>query len=1032
MNSKKNRSPRIYSIAPHAPFLTHLVEGILEGPLLGNWPRNTPFWLADVTIVLPTQRARHALSAAFAKALGGGALLPDIQTLNLDEGDGKHFLDRAPGLELPKSISPMDRQFWLSHLIEKWARQNEKAQQNAQGEHTLIDTQPARILALAESLGSLIDELEIEGVKAEALRLVPKKGLDPMRAADLAENFSQNLHFLEIALSAWPLILEELKLVDISRLNNLKVARKISSLATRYGERPVIVAGSTGSVPSTGRLLKAIAGLPRGCLVLPGLDTGLSAGAFEDLLHLENDPHGHPQYGLAQLLHRLGKAPADVVELAPAATHQRTQIVRHSLALSKDTAHWSQIRAGFSPEEIKGATQEISIVSARNEREQSLAIALAAQDSLRRGKSVGIITPDRNFARRITVDLKRFNIVVDDSAGTPLFHTPAGRLVRQILNAALNEFAPVDLMALLRNQHILLEGKKDQKADTIHTLEYGALRGQRPLPGISGLVQILEKNLDGSLEYPAHRLTQAEGKRVAQLLRELEEAFKPLISLLQGEAFFARDLGAVLQQVLFALFTKPANLVEGLGGLTQFESWVNDLQSARQPGPALRASDAQSILQTLMGGVSVRARVPARTDISIWGRLEARMQSADLMILCTLNEGVWPEVADPGPWLSRGMRLHAGLEPPERQHGLAAHDFELAISHTNIVLACSDRIGTSPALPSRLLERFKAFCGETASKNMITRGEIWLQGARKLDKSETLFPGKRPDPRPKASLRPRALSITEIELLIRSPFDLYAKHVLKLRKTDPLGEDIGYRERGTLVHEVFAQFVRAGHDPMDQNAHKNLMDIAEKVFAGMHGQAEQRDIWLKRLEKSAHGFLEYERARNGRIATRYAEQKMHWDFQIEGQDFSLHGKADRIDVRHDGKLEIIDYKTGTPPEGKQMKDFLAPQLLVEAAIANACGFESHPRAATQTLEYIKIGAGPEAFEPLEFQYPSQMDVMQAADRIMNNINAQISAFLLNDNLAMMPRLMPKKSNFVGPYDHLARTAEWTQIEGDEE
>ncbi|HHB83094.1 MAG TPA: double-strand break repair protein AddB [Devosia sp.] len=1026
---KKSRSAGIYSIAPHAPFLSQLVAGVLDGPLLGDWPRDNPFWLADVTIILPTQRARHALSAAFAGALGGAALLPDIQTLAMDEGDARHFVDEDPDFELPKTISAMDRQFWLSKLIEQWAMQKAQSQQ---GDHSLLDTQPARILALAQSLGELIDELETEGVRADALRLVPQSELDPTRKADLAENFAQNLQFLEIALSTWPDILEELGQVDISRANTLRVENKIKALGSTYGNRPVIAAGSTGSVPSTARLLKAIAKLPRGCLVLPGLDTGLNSDTFKDLLRPENAPHGHPQYGLAQLLHRLGKTPGDVVELAPKDKTGRTRIVRHALALSKDTTHWSQIRAGFSTSQIKMATKDVSIIAARNEREQSLAIALAARQGLQNGKSVGIITPDRNFARRIAVDLKRFNITVDDSAGTPLFHTLTGRLVRQILSVGLNKFAPVDLMALLQNRQVLNKGNDKEKSATIHALEYGLFRGQRVMPGIQGLFQTLEKNLDGSLEYPALRLSREEGKRVSFLLKELETAFAPLVSLLQEQTFLARDLAGVLQQVLFGLMPEAEIEHHSLNGLAQFENWVKDLWRTGQAGPQLRASDAQSVLQTLMGTVSVRARVPARTDISIWGRLEARMQAADLMILCTLNEGVWPEIADPGPWLSRGMRLHAGLEPPERQHGLAAHDFELAISHGDVLLAYSKRMGTSPAIPSRLIERFMAFSGDAASRNMLERGDLWLDRARNLDKAKILFPAQRPAPCPKASLRPRALSVTEIEALITSPFDLYAKHVLKLRQVDPLGEDIGYRERGTLVHEVFARFVQAKHDPTHKDAHHILMEIARDVFSAMQGQSEQRDIWLKRLEKSMHGFLEYERARNSTIATRFAEQKMRWTFEIEGEEFTLHGKADRIDIRHDGMLEILDYKTGTVPGTTQMKEFMAPQLLVEAAIAKASGFEANAPAPTCFLEYIKIGAGPDAFVPCQFHYPRGMDVMQAADKIMINIKAQISAFLLNDHLAMMPRLMPTKKNYAGPYEHLARTTEWTQIEGDEE
>ncbi|VAW17577.1 FIG041266: ATP-dependent nuclease subunit B, partial [hydrothermal vent metagenome] len=417
-------------------------------------------------------------------------------------------------------------------------------------------------------------------------------------------------------------------------------------------------------------------------------------------------------------------------------------------------------------------------------------------------------------------------------------------------------------------------------------------------------------------------------------------------------------------------------------------------------------------------------------SISIWGRLEARLQSRDLMIICTLNEGIWPQVADPGPWLSRSMRLNAGLEPPERMHGLAAHDFEMAFGNPNIILSYSTRIGSSPALPSRLLERFLAFVGDSAGEDIIKRGNNWLHSARHLDKTGPAKPAMRPAPSPPAVLRPKSISITEVETLIRSPYDLYAKYVLGLKSLDPLGQEIGNRERGMLVHEVFAEFVEQEHDVNDKNAATILNNIAKGIFAVLDGLPDQRDIWLKRFQKSAQGFLEFERQRDADIKTRFAEIDLKWKNPVNG--FELRGRADRIDVRHDGALEILDFKTGNVPSKTEMKEFMAPQMLIEAAIAKDVGFKKHLPASVKAANYIKIALGPLAFDLHPFETPSGMDIDEAAQKILQMVQLRADIFLYSDSSIMSPRIMPLSSQrFTPAYDHLARTAEWTEVEAQE-
>src|SRR5262249_44349369 len=162
-------------------------------------------------------------------------------------------------------------------------------------------------------------------------------------------------------------------------------------------ERPVIAAGSTGSIPATAELLKAIATLPRGAVVLPGLDRGLTTEALALLTDPARSPHAHPQYGLVKLLGPLGVRPDAVTELGPSRVAPRTMIIRQALAPAEFTANWLAERDDIGPLLINGALESVAVLAARGEGLEARAIAIAARDTLGRGGTVGIISPDRNL-----------------------------------------------------------------------------------------------------------------------------------------------------------------------------------------------------------------------------------------------------------------------------------------------------------------------------------------------------------------------------------------------------------------------------------------------------------------------------------------------------------------------------------------------------------------------------------------------------------------------------------------------------------
>lgn len=1011
--------PKLFTIAPHAPFLTTLVSRIGDGTLPG--PEPSPFGLSDLTILVPTRRARIALADAFLAAHGPALLLPDIRALGDTDAAELPFLPPYDAGPLPAPVGVAERRLHLATLIDAWIAAADRAAFNASG--FASPPSAGEILSLADSLGALIDACHTEGVAPAAFKTL-------FDGSDLSRHWEDALKFLDIALNFWPARLIEIGKQDAASVRDAALGRLTGAVPVLFGNRPVIAAGSTGSVPATARLLDAIARLPNGAVVLPGLDTDMTADAFKALLRRDETPHGHPQYGLAQLLDRFGAGIGEVTELTPAPS-PRTTLVRAALALAEDTAHWSQTRAisGTSEAAITG----LAILVARTEDEQARAIACATRDAVADNKSVGIVTPDRNFARRIGAELRRFGIAVDDAAGTPLHQSQAGRLLRGALQAVAANWAPVPLIALLRNRHVTLRRPRPDIARLTDLIELGLLRGQRLAPGPEGLRAGIAANLGKKLNRPALTLTETQAEDLETLIAALETALAPLRRLYEETGFAAAELAAALNVGFDALTGAGSEEAALPEGSAEFLRWAEEMAGLSGLGPRFRGAHLAEAFQGLTAGISVRAPAPETEGVSLLGLLEARLLQFDTMILAGLNEGVWPAAADPGPWLSRKMAVDLGLEPEERRQGQAAHDFEMALGTPQVIMAHALRIGTSPALPSRLLQRLETLVGEDAANALRQRGSVHVAAARALDAVSEIAQALRPAPRPPAVLRPRSLSVTEIEKLIRSPYELYAKYVLGLTPLDALGADADLAERGTLIHAVMAGAVEAGIDPKAPDALDRLLAEADRVFKGLETLPARRAIWRRRLKVQGQRFLAFEAERDAEIATRHVEIDGRWSFQVAGEEFILRGRADRIDRRNDNSYEIIDFKTGSVPDKKEMKQLLAPQLLAEAKMLGQGGFKHLPPGPVAALTYLRLPADPTGFEIKPFATEDDAPLDDAVEALFTALSSRIAAFLLSDDLPMVPDILPKQNRtYEGDYDHLARRAEWAAAEDAED
>ncbi len=987
---------QVFTIPPDIAFLPALANGLLAR---GDALQHT-------TVLVPTRRAARALvDELLAQSDTDALLLPVIRPLgDVDDDMPLGGSGDAP-LTLPPAIPPMHRTLALARIIMLRARKTGIGPQS-----------PAQAIALADELAALLDAFATEEVSLDALPDVVHK--------DFAEHWEETLDFLEVVTATWPEMLKSLGFIEPAQRRR----HLIDAACARWEATPpgaVIAAGSTGSIPATARMLALIARMDDGAVVLPGLDK-----ALDDAAWLACGP-AHPQYGMRQLLGRMKVAREQVKDWphvpgtlhAPAAA--RTKLASEALRPAETTDKWRDAGDTLLPL-IDDALTGLTMVSADNPQLESLSIALALREVLDTpGKTAALVTPDRALARRVAGDLARWGIDIDDSGGTPLAHTVPGAFLLLVAQMLADQLAPVPLLAALK--HPLAQGElaSGHFHSAVELLDRRILRGPRPAPGLAGIDAAIADAK--AADYGA--LSDTEHGRATRLVVRLTNLIGPAADIMAGGE---TDMSNLISAHLAAAEALAAT--EDMPGSEHL--WADDAGDAAATFMAevmehaalmgdVAPQDYPAILHSLMAGRMVRPVRRSHARLQILGPLEARLQHVDRLILGGLNEGVWPARAETGAWLNRPMRAQLGLEAPERQIGLAAHDVAQGLGAPDVILTRADRADGQPTVPSRWWLRLENLVGGVADgddRKTIPHGD-WLEMARALDRPvREAAQINRPEPRPPVAARPARLSVTGINDLFRDPYAIYARHVLKLNVLDDLDASAAARERGDMIHKILERFSVEHPGPMPTEAYAKLMAIAGDEFDKADSRPAVRAIWYPRFVAAAEWFLEWEAARRGAIATTFVELKGEHAIDLQGRQFTLSGIADRIDVLKDGTLSILDYKTGAVPTAKQTTAKFSVQLPLEAAMAQAGAFHMEGKgpaaAATSELAYVdlKNGAVVDAIE-------NGKDIMEEAMGSLDHTVSLLTKFE-DDTTAYVSRPRPQFLSYDGDYDHLARVKEW--------
>lgn len=961
----------------------------LVADYIADATKHDPLSMAKAIIFLPNRRSSRALQAALLEKTHGSnaILLPRIQPihdLHVDSpipGLLPSFLSRYPWKPV---LSKIHRQFLLARLIQ-------------QGGFTATGSQNVRhSLRLARSLGEFLEETIDFGTNLGELENIVD--------GDYAEHWQKTLLFLNIIRQAWPQILAEEGAVNPEELHQQALASLCQLWRTNPPANMVMAVGITHTSPLILELLSVIAHLPKGMILFPAVDLSANEGLQQEI----RQDSTHPQYQILKIMDYL-KQPTSLLQPWPSTAfipfaENRHQLLHLAMRPSALIGDWYHETNHIPATALEG----IELVECPGLQEESQVIALILRDALEKPhQRIALITPDRRLALQVAIKLKRWNVNIDDSAGQFLHQTVIGKYLRLTGEMFNPNQKTASFLAALKHPLSHARRNRQKFLTLIRQIEIKILRQSFPA-NLAILLDICTKNAAFRRFLPFLTLLHRQSLEFSTLFEQPLVSFK---KLLKAHCAFAEWLASTPEQPGASLLWKneegemAAQLIACI-----LEGDQYDLRIAPE--------QYSHILTDFLKDKIIYPKFGFNPRLFLWGVLEAQLQQADVVVLGGLNEEKWPPTIPANPWLNNRLRHQLGLPPAEQIIGISAFDFIQNCYARKVYLTRSIKMDGTPTRPSRFIQRIQAFAKAKFGRD-IPRGD-WVDWQQQLIEAAPPVKISRPHPCPALGQRPLKIAATDMEILLRNPYEFYVKRILRLKPLSGLRTDPQARARGILIHDIMYKFNHLYPYQLPKAAEQHFYEIAQNSFAPYLQNPQIWAFWWLHFQPVLAWMWQTEYENRPTIKQVFCENEGSLIMQIGNQSITLHARADRIDWLQNDQLRIIDYKTGRIASKAQITEGDSCQLPIELLIAEAGAFQSIPAKKVQQLILYQLGSQFKN-DPTLLLDP---DILNMRENILAKLQETLNFYYTVPTSTYEFNVNQPDSTLLLPYQHLARVDSW--------
>lgn len=864
--------PNLFTVPAGLPIAHHAARHVLATIPVSK--------LSSALVLLPTRRACVVMRQVLQRELAGKAtLLPRILSL----ADVEQILITTLGAEaipMLEAVSPAmseaEHRYLLAQQIMAFERRRMKGGVSLR-----------YALTFANTLMTLQEQCVRSGV------VITQENLRPLVQKDIADHWKQAMLFLGILTDAWPKLEQELGLTTVAAREVALLDMLAEHWADTPPDMPVIAVGSTGSQPSTARLLKVIADTPVAQVILPGLDVSLREDEWASIAE------GHPLFHIKQFLNLWPVAPSAVASL----TESTRSVWLDVLANHMRMVDWKQ--------GILGNYSYLKLIPCAHGEEEVRVISLLMREALEKPDvRVALVTPDEGLMARVASMMQRYGIVVDRLSAGTLATTGTGSLWVLVAAFLTNPESLLALRSLLHHPLLGVDG------ELLHGLEAGWYGVNRRRAG----------------QLPRHEASLSTHPHYAALA-DLVKRLAQLSQLRLSASEWIERCRMVL-----APWVKESGQ-----GHEAVEKQLAALEFAEEFGP-LRAEDFATLLSECLAKPWRDVGLGAHPRIAMLTPVEARMQQFDRVVLANMQEGIWPSTPAPNPWLNLAASEALGLPGAAESISRTAHDVLMLASAGEVFLTYPKRDQGAPTTRSRFIERVVTYlAAHGLDEQSITAGH-YVAWANALDAGPAYKPEKPVEPKPSAEQRPRRLPVTDIDMLFSDPFAIYAKHVLGLRPLKDMDATPKATDFGSIAHKAIEALTKHWNEHKRLATHADLSQIIEHALRDFSDRPSVDLFWRTRLMNGLSYVNRLEQKRRADLI-RVSPENI-----IEGSmvGVTLHGRIDRLEEGKAGRT-VVDYKTGQPPSKADVINGRALQLLTYAILLG------HSREhGTSAIEYWQL------------------------------------------------------------------------------